>query len=121
MLGGGDHIAVGRIDHGHTALGGRVDVNIVHADTCPAHRLEALAARLQQVGIHRRAGACYDRIVLFRLVQKRGRRQPQLDINLELTPQVIDARLVQRFRNKYLHGDNLRVITNYELRVERFA
>ena len=39
VLGGSLYVAVGRVDHRDAVLCGRTDVNVVHADACPAHYL----------------------------------------------------------------------------------
>jgi hypothetical protein len=44
-FGRGDSVAAGRVHHDHAALGGRVDIDVVHTDASPANDLQLVGDR----------------------------------------------------------------------------
>ena len=63
VLGGRDHVGLGRVGHDHAALRGRIHVHVVHPHAGAADRLQALGA-VQQVGVELRGRADQDAVEL---------------------------------------------------------
>ena len=45
MLGGGEGVAGGSVDHGYASAGGRIKIYVIHADASPCDHLELFRRR----------------------------------------------------------------------------
>ena len=103
VLGGGGGVAVRRIHNDDAALAGRRHIDIIEADTSPAHDLQVVGQR-DDLGVHL-GGAADNQAVIGgnNLLQFLG-RQAGVDINLQARfPQNLRADGLKIIADEYLH------------------
>src|SRR5918998_1650147 len=90
MLGGGYRVALRGVGDDNAALGGRLYVNVVHADAGAAYGLEVVGL-LQDLSRYLGGAADYEAVVRTYLLQKLVRAQVQEDVHLEVLLEERDA------------------------------
>ncbi len=98
VLGGGHGVADGRVDHGDTGAGSRVQVDVIHADAGPADYLEP-APRLNNLSGDLGFAANHQGIVFPDSLQQFFRFQTVFSVHLSFGAQQFDPFGVNGVRN----------------------
>ena len=92
MLGRRDHVRLRRVGHDNPALGGRVDIDVVHAHAGAAHRSQAPGAS-QELGVELGRRADQDPVVVADALGQLFPRPPHAQIDVEALAQQLDSRV----------------------------
>ncbi len=98
VLGRGDDVGLGGVDHQHPGGGGRLQVDVVHPDSGAPHDFE-LGRGGDHLSIHQGAGAHQERLGVTHPRQQLGTFHPHRHVHLAVGGERLHARLGDGFGN----------------------